>query len=181
VQRLSRIADDLLTLARSDSGAMQPRLRNTDLGECAALIVDRLRGKASAKQVDLRLHADSPIAGLFDPDLMERLIWNLAENAIKFTPQGGSVDVSVERQADHARLTVSDSGPGIPSDKLDRVFERFFRLDEARGTPSEAGGSGLGLSITHAIVALHGGEVSAATRPEGGAVFTVRLPLQPSS
>lgn len=181
VQRLSRVADDLLTLARSDSGAMQPRLRNTDLVECAARILDRLRGKASAKQVDLRLHADSPIVGLFDPDLMDRLIWNLAENAIKFTPPGGSVDVHVEREADRARFTVSDTGPGIPGEKLERVFERFFRLDEARRAPAEPGGSGLGLSIAHAIVTLHGGGISAANRPEGGAVFTVHLPRQPSS
>ena len=181
VHRLSRVADDLLTLARSDSGAMQPRLRNTNLVESAARILDRLRGKASAKQVDLRLHADSPIVGLFDPDLMDRLIWNLAENAIKFTPQGGSVDVHVEREGDRARLTVSDTGPGIPGEKLERVFERFFRLDESRRAPADASGSGLGLSIAHAIVMLHGGEISAANRPERGAVFTVRLPRQPSS
>lgn len=181
VQRLSRVADDLLTLARSDSGAMQPRLRNTDLVECAARVVDRLRVKANAKQVELQLHVDSPVVGLFDPDLMDRLIWNLTDNAIKFTPSGGNVDVHVEDSDDHARLNVSDTGPGIPSEKLDRVFERFFSLDEARKAPADVSGSGLGLSIARAIVMLHGGEINATNRPGGGATFTVRVPRQPSS
>ena len=137
--------------------------------------------KASAKQVELRLHADSAITGLFDQDLMERLIWNLTDNAIKFTPPAGSVDVHIEDSDDHVRLTVSDTGPGIPAEKLARVFERFFRLDEARRASADVGGSGLGLSIARAIVMLHGGEITAANRPEGGAEFAVRLPRRPSS
>lgn len=180
VERLSRVSDDLLTLARSDAGAMQPRLRRADVVESAERTVDRLRGKAKAKQVYLELHTTSPAAGFFDPDLIERLIWNLTDNAIKFTPAAGKVEVRIEGEHDRVRLTVSDTGPGIPPEELERVFDRFFRADEARRS-ADVGGSGLGLSIVRAIVKLHGGEISAANRPEGGAVFTVELPRQPTS
>lgn len=181
VERLSRVSEDLLTLARSDAGAMRPRLRNTDLVECANRTVDRLRVKADAKQSQLRLDAHEPVTGLFDPDLMDRLIWNLTENAIKFTPSGGTVDVRIEAIEDRVLLSVSDTGPGIPPEDLDRVFERFFRADEARRAAADGGGSGLGLSIVRAIVNLHGGEIRVANRPERGAVFTVELPRFPSS
>lgn len=179
VERLSRVSDDLLTLARSDAGAMRPHLRRSDLIECSERTVDRLRGKADAKRVGLELDARAPVVGLFDTDLLERLIWNLTDNAIQFTPAGGKVDVRVDGDDDHAYITVSDTGPGIPPEELDHVFERFFRADEARRT-ADAGGSGLGLSIARAIVDLHGGEIRAANRAEGGAVFTVLVPRRPT-
>jgi two-component system sensor histidine kinase BaeS len=89
------------------------------------------------------------------------------------------VTVSVSREGKEAVLEVGDTGPGIPQDKLDRVFQRFFRIDEARTGDSAEGGTGLGLAIVKAIVDLHGGTVSAGNLPSGGAVFKARLPLRP--
>ena len=113
----------------------------------------------------------------FDPDLLDRVIWNLVSNAIKFTPAGGTVEVSVREGEGGVVLEVSDTGPGIPAEMFDAVFDRFFRLDQVRTLgAAESPGTGLGLAIVKALVQLHGGEVTASNRGEGGAVFKVTLP-----
>jgi signal transduction histidine kinase len=100
------------------------------------------------------------------------IVRNLVENASKYSPDGAEVRVAAVRQDNALTLTVADSGPGIPPADLSRVFERFYQVDKSRAT----GGTGLGLAIVKHLVDLHGGTVTAANRPEGGAVFTVRLP-----
>jgi signal transduction histidine kinase len=111
-----------------------------------------------------------------DPDLVDRVIWNLLDNALKFTPPGGRVKADVRSSGGAVVVEVADSGPGIPLDQLEAVFDRFHRIDEARTPGVEASGAGLGLAIVKAISNLHGGSVTASNQSGGGAVFRVSLP-----
>ncbi len=181
VDRLSRTTGDLLTLARSDAGVMQLRIKHVNVDQCAARVVDRMRTLANSLGVVIALDAQGGAPVYADPDLIERLIQNLIENAIKFTPKGGSVTVHVDRRNDDVEIDVLDSGPGLPSTDLERIFERFHRVDESRTRAHDGSGSGLGLTIVRTIAHLHHGDVSAANRPEGGALFRVRLPVTPEA
>ena len=175
VMRLSRITDDLLTLARSDAGGFQPRKRPTDLGEQASRVVERLKSRAGDKGVALDLEVTGDARGLFDPDLMSQAIWNLTANAVKFCRSGEEAHVSVEGDDARVRIEVRDRGPGL-GEAPHRVFERFYRGDQSRTPAGDEGGTGLGLAIVRAIIEAHGGQVRAANRRDGGARFTVTLP-----
>lgn len=181
VGRLSRITEDLLTLARSDAGTMQLRLQEGDFAECGRRAVERLRARAEANEVALDYDAPGAVTGRFDHDLISRLVWNLAENAIKFAPLGGRVEVSVRARGDTAVLEVADTGSGIPEEELGRIFNRFHRVDDARAREGEVAGTGLGLSIAQAIVTLHQGTLTASNRSTGGALFRAELPRRPPS
>jgi signal transduction histidine kinase len=113
---------------------------------------------------------------LGDPDRLEQALQNVAANAIRHTPDGGSVALRAEPAGDRVRISVTDSGPGIPPEHLPHIFDRFYKADAARAGTTIPSGSGLGLSIVRAIVHQHGGEVSADNLPGGGAVFTLLLP-----
>lgn len=176
VERLSQLAEDLLTLARSDAGVMQPRLQRTDVLERAEQVLQRLHARADEKEVRLELRTDGDTEGVFDPGLLDQLLWNLVDNAVKFTPPGGRVGVALDGSPDEVRIDVTDSGPGVPPDDLDRIFERFYRADASRTPHVETSGTGLGLSIVRAIADVHGGRARAENRPDGGARFTVHLP-----
>jgi two-component system OmpR family sensor kinase len=178
VERLSRITEDLLMLARSDAQVLEPALADVKLDQLARDVVERLRRAARAKEVHLEVTAPAPVTARADRDLMQRLLWNLLANAIKFTPAGGNVDVRLAREDGRAIIEVRDDGPGIPEQDLDRVFDRFYQISQAR-TPGIDSGTGLGLSIVQAIAELHGGAVTAANRPGGGAVFRLTLPAKP--
>lgn len=177
-ERLSRLAGDLLTLTRSEAGAQKLQLREDDLTGRVRSALDRFRQKAVEKSVEVRGPASVSVPVEMDPDLMDQVIWNLLGNALKFTPPGGRVEVSVTEAGSDVALEVSDTGPGIPEDRLDQVFQRFFMVDEARTAGGEPGGTGLGLAIVKAIIELHGGAVSVANSPGGGSVFRVALPRQ---
>lgn len=181
VDRLTSLVQDLLVLARSDAGMMQPRLQATDAAERVAAVVGRLGPAAQRAGLDLRLTADDSAELLADPALLEQLVWNLVDNAIRYTPAGGAIDVAVERNGEAVSVSVSDTGPGIPVAEHDRIFERFHRGDEARTASDDGGGTGLGLSIVRAIVEAHGGRVSVARAPRGGARFEVTLPAVPKA
>lgn len=172
-ERLTRLAEDLLTLARSDAGAMEPRRREVDLTETARSTVGRLEAKAEERRIRVEVRARGTVRGLYDPDMVGRLLWNLVDNAVKFTAPGGRVEVSVAPVDGGALLEVADSGPGLREEALGKLFERFYREGAAR-TPAE--GTGLGLSIVRAVAEAHGGRVEARNRDAGGAVFRVWLP-----
>jgi len=178
VERLSRTAEDLLTLARSDAGVMTPRLRGVDLGERVGRVVERLRALGEEKDLQLSAELAPGVQVMADPDLLDRLIWNLVENGVKFTPEGGFVDVVVGRQEDGAPIfEVRDTGPGLEEEDLERVFERFSRGDRARGRSPDTPGTGLGLAIAQAIADLHEAELHVSNRPGGlGAVARVQFP-----
>jgi two-component system OmpR family sensor kinase len=178
VKRLSRTAEDLLTLTRSEAGAAMAQPRSVDPAERARQAIDRLGRRMEEKELEVRVTVRTPVRAKVDPDLLDRLLWNLLENAVKFTPPSGEVEVVVARAEGEAVVEVRDTGPGIPPGEEEAVFERFYRLDDSR-TPGQSreGGTGLGLAIVRAIARLHGGSVTAENRPEGGAAFTLRLPL----
>lgn len=179
VERLTSLVQDLLVLARSDAGTMQPRLQATDAAQRVEAVVGRLRPAATRAGLVLGLSADGAAEMLVDPALLEQMVWNLVDNAIRYTPAGGAIEVAVARNGDAVSVSVSDTGPGVHATERDRIFERFHRGDEARTASGDGGGTGLGLSIVRAIVEAHGGRVSVATSPAGGAHFDVILPAVP--
>jgi two-component system OmpR family sensor kinase len=176
VVRLSRITEDLLILARSDSGALVVRPEPVDVAGAVQQVLERLRGKAAAKGVALESDVVGDTTAEVDPVLLGQTAWNLLENAIRFTPAGGRIRVVARGDAERVELLVEDSGPGFPPEMLDRVFDRFFRADPARSRPDEVSGTGLGLAIVKGVAEAHHGTAEAANVPDGGARVTVRLP-----
>jgi two-component system OmpR family sensor kinase len=170
--RMDRLVSDLLTLARLDEGLpmeMAPV-------ELVSLASDAVR-TASAVGPDwpVRFWAAHPVEVSGDKDRLRQLLDNLLANVRAHTPPGTAATVRVDQVGDHAEIEVRDTGPGMPDEEARRVFERFYRADPARSRTS--GGSGLGLSIVAAIVAAHGGTVSATSAPGSGFVVSVRLPM----
>jgi signal transduction histidine kinase len=171
VDHLTAMVDDLLLLARSDSGAVELERVPVDLGDIASAGASALTRLAGEREVDLVVDpVPAEIAG--DPARLRQLVAILVDNAIRHAPSGSRVDVRVRTDGADAVVVVEDQGPGIQVEDLPRVFDRFYR---AAGAPG--GGTGLGLAIAAWIVERHGGRIAAANRDEGGARFTVRLPL----
>jgi two-component system OmpR family sensor kinase len=173
VERMSKVIDDLLTLARADEGRLALLRERVELGEVAAAVVAKLRPIAQAKGVALALEGDGA-AVVGDRARIVQVVTNLVENAVKYTGTGGTVRVGVWERDAQAGLSVRDTGPGIAAGALPRVFDRFFRTDTARSRAQ--GGSGLGLAICRELVAAHGGEIRAESELGVGSAFTVTLP-----
>jgi signal transduction histidine kinase len=171
VDHLTALVDDLLLLARTDSGAVQIEHVPVDLADVAVEATGALAPVATERGVHLEVDP-RPAELLGDPLRLRQLVTILVDNALAHTPSGAGVVVRVRRDQRLAVLEVMDEGPGIREADLDRVFERFWRADDA---PS--GGTGLGLSIARWIVERHGGTIRASNRPEGGARFEVRIPV----
>jgi len=178
IERLSRMADQLLLLARADAGALVPRRDELEVRELLEEVIERWRPAAREKGVTLA--ADLPAEGLLsgDSDLLRRLFDNLIDNALRHTPEGGRVTATAVAEEDTWRIAVRDSGPGVDSELRDRLFERFTRADAARGRDN--GGVGLGLSLCAAIARAHGGSITLEAQTDhAGACFLVRLPTIP--
>jgi heavy metal sensor kinase len=178
IDKLKRLIDQVLTLARAEAGEIRLTRESIDLGQLAGSLVDQLEPVAQAKGV--ALHSEPALAPVVvdgDPNWLERLILNLVDNAIKFTPEGGAIAVSVSREADTARLTVRDTGIGITPERMPHIFERFFRADPARSSGVE--GVGLGLSLAKWIVDRHHGRIAVDSQPGKGSTFSIFLPLAP--
>jgi len=175
-RRLSRLVDDLLNLARADGGHLQLQIRDFYFNDLLTDCCRSLQGLAAARQIALECRADSDLPFSGDEELLRRLVINLLDNAIRYTPPGGTVRAEVaEAPAPHSiRLRVSDTGIGIPPDAAAHIFERFFRADEARSRAD--GGFGLGLSIVKWIAESHHGAVELHSEPAAGSTFTVTLP-----
>jgi signal transduction histidine kinase len=190
-RRLSRVVADLFLLARADAGQRPLQRREVYLDELVAECVRAARALAAAR--DTTVAFTPPAASVltdapFDPDddwpieadeeLLRSLVMNLLDNAIKYSPRGATVTVALHRFAQSYRIAVSDTGPGVPSDAREKVFERFFRVDEARGREagSESGGAGLGLAISRWIAEAHGGTLELAHTSSEGSCFEVVLP-----
>jgi signal transduction histidine kinase len=170
VDQLTAMVDDLLLLARSDSGAMALERVPVDLGDVASTAAAALSRPATERGVAVLVDpAPADLSG--DPARLRQLVTILIDNAIRHSPKDGRVLVRVRTEGPDATLDVEDDGPGIRAEDLPRLFDRFYR---AAGAPG--GGTGLGLAIAAWIVERHDGRIEAANRPEGGARFTVHLP-----
>lgn len=178
VTRLSAIVEDLLLLARADAGRLAMRMEPVRLDGIMEAQVEAHQAEAQARGINLRISMSETTPVLGDERWLYQLLGNLIGNALKFTPGGGLVSLSLNRVEDKVRLAIEDSGPGIPEADLEKVFERFFRSDPARSR-SHAPGSGLGLAITAWIAEAHGASIQASNRPGGGAAFTVHFPADP--
>jgi heavy metal sensor kinase len=175
--RMARLTDQLLALAREDAGVARHDPAPVDLGELVGGVAEALRPLAEAKRLALTTDLATGVVVAGDPIRLRQVAMNLIDNAVKYTPEGGSIRVSVGRADGRAVFAVADTGEGIAAEHLPRVFDRFYRVDKARSR--EMGGTGLGLSIVRSIVAAHGGAVELATTPGAGTTATVTLPSEP--
>lgn len=172
--RMTRLTEQLLALARDESGVVPHPPEPVDLSALAADVADTLRPLADAKGVKLTFEAPAGLVVAGDPVRLRQLVVNLIDNAVKYTPPGGTVQVGTAEAGGAVRLTVADTGEGIPEEHLPRVFDRFYRVDKARSR--EQGGTGLGLSIVRSIATAHGGTVSLASGEGVGTTAAVTLP-----
>jgi signal transduction histidine kinase len=170
VDHLTSMVEDLLLLARSDSGAIELERVSVDLGDVATSGAAALGAVAAAKGVVVTVDPE-PAEVLGDPTRLRQLVVILVDNAVRHVPAGGHVTVRVRADVSQATVVVEDDGPGIAPEDLPRVFDRFYRAPGASGD-----GTGLGLAIASWIVERHAGRIEAANRPAGGAALTVRLP-----
>ena len=177
-KRMALIVKDMLDLARADSGQQSLRKEELYLDDLVTSCCRSAQSLAQAKDIQLTCSVDQDISFHGDEELLKRMAMNLVQNAIHYTPAGGSVCVKLTRDDGCGRLSVSDNGIGIPPTSIARIFDRFYRVSEAR-TRAE-GGSGLGLSIVKLAAESHGGSVAVSSQLGQGSTFTVRLPLQPA-
>lgn len=174
-ERLSRLVEDLRLLSRAEAGDLPLSLTPTHPGALAEKVVAKHQALAAQHGVTLSLELDRPLPQIqADPDRLTQVLDNLLDNAIRHTPSSGDVEVSVLGADGKARFEVRDSGSGIATNDLPRVFERFYRSDAARSR--DRGGSGLGLAIAKSIVMAHGGDIGAANLERGGALFWFEIP-----
>ena len=172
----AQLIDDLLDMSRIVSGKIRFDLKQLDMADVVEAAVESVRHSADAKGLvlDALVEEGHIVAG--DPARLQQVVWNLLTNAIKFTPRGGHVQITLAGNADYVSLIVRDSGQGIKTEFLDFVFDRFRQADAT--TTRRYGGMGLGLAIVKQLVELHGGSVSASSEGEGrGATFSVTLPI----
>jgi two-component system OmpR family sensor kinase len=178
--RLSRIVDDMFTLARADAGTYPVRQMPMYLDEVVEDVVKAARVLASAQDVSIEAATIRSAALTGDEDLIRRLMVNLLDNAIRYTSPGSTVRIELEQAPGGYALSISDDGPGIPAEVQPHIFERFYRVDTARTRHADAdGGAGLGLALARWIAEAHGGHLSLTRSSAAGTTFTAFLP-QPS-
>lgn len=177
-QRLARIVEDLFTLTRADAGEYPLSTGDLYLDELAADVLRRARSLALAKEMTLKSEIASELPLRADEALLRRMLLNLLDNAIKYTPKGGTITLDCRRRGENYFVSVTDTGEGIPIELQQRVFERFFRADKARSRQDgELGGAGLGLSIARWIAEAHHGRLQVTRSDTTGSTFTVVLPV----
>ncbi len=174
VQRLIRLAEDLLLLSRSLAGPDGAR-GPVDLEPLVLEVFELGARLGQAAGVAVRVDATAPLTARGDGGALRRALLNLVENAVKYTPRGGKVEIALAGAAGVAEITVADTGIGIEPAEIERIFEPFHRLEAARA--HDTGGAGLGLAIARSIVIAHGGTITVESTPGAGSRFTVRLPL----
>ena len=179
-ERLTHIVEDLFTLTRADAGQYPLQPRDFYLEELVGECVHSARTLALAKKISLNFEEASESPTRADESLLRRMILNLLDNAIKYTPEGGRVTVTGRRAGDEYVLSITDTGGGIPADLQPRIFERFFRADKARSrAENDGGGAGLGLSISRWIAEAHHGRLELTRSDSTGSTFTAYLPAGP--
>ncbi len=170
--RLSKIAENLLFFARADSHSLELRKRFVDVNEVLKGVV----GSVSYEGLSLVEKYQDNVVMSADGDLLSQAFSNLITNAVKYTPQGGTVTVATEREEDAIKVTISDTGIGIPEDEIPHIFERFYRVDRERSR--KTGGTGLGLAITHLIISAHNGRIMVKSKLNSGSSFIIIFPVK---
>jgi signal transduction histidine kinase len=177
VDRLNSLVEDLLLMARMEANALSARPSRVNLAEVLEDTAPALNELAARAGNICTVAAGSPLWVEGYDSLLFRLVFNLAENAIKYTPKGGRIEITLERQNGSAVLQVKDNGPGIALEAQEHIFDRFYRGDPAR----EGSGTGLGLALVRTIVEFHQGQIRVSSAPGEGSCFRVTLPLAPGS
>lgn len=175
IDRLSAIVSDLLTLVHADAHTIKLSRNRMSLASVVKEVAHRLEPLISQKEQQLELDIQDSCDMYADRSKLEQVVYNLMENAVKYSHTGGKIKVSLYRDGKDARLTVKDDGDGMSEESLKHIFERFYRVDKARSR--ETGGTGLGLSISKQMVTLHSGKIYAESEEGKGSTFTVILPL----
>lgn len=174
INNMTKVVDDLLLLSRADTGELNLVKTSTDLSEFLSEVQVQSQVLATPKSIDVYFHNNQKAYALADPLRLKSMMLNLIENGIKYSPEGGRIDITLKKEDSCAVIQISDQGIGIPQDALPYVFDRFFRVDKARSR--QEGGSGLGLSICKWIAEGHNGSISVKSELGKGSTFTVRIP-----
>lgn len=175
--KLSHMINQLLVLANAEAGEIQWTDQSVDLSDMVVSLLEQLEPVAAAKRITMKAAAEAHVHVRGDASWIERVVLNLLDNAIKFTPEGGNVTVSLAAKRAEAALIVQDNGIGIPAEALPHIFERFYRAEPSRSKQIE--GVGLGLALARWIVEKHRGRITVESQPGKGSCFTVFLPLDP--
>jgi two-component system phosphate regulon sensor histidine kinase PhoR len=172
--RLSALIEDLLQVSSLESGRQDLEREELDLKEVAQSVITTMQKMFETKKLKYEMLSDSEVNVRGNRRGLEQVFYNLLDNAIKYTPEGGSIKVTLRQNGDGIRVSVEDTGIGIPPEDLHRVFERFYRVDKSRSR--EMGGTGLGLSIVKHLVQLHGGAIEVESKMNEGSTFSFQLP-----
>ena len=176
-ERLSQLVGDLLELSRVEAGELKLEKTAVPLLQIADRAAEAIRPKAANKGIDIDISLSSTLFAFADASATEQVLLNLLDNAVKYTPAGGRVEVSGSQDADRCVMTVRDSGPGIEAKHLPRLFERFYRVDSGRSR--DMGGTGLGLSIVKHLLSEMGGSIAVSSDIGVGTTFNIDLPTSP--
>ena len=176
IDRENKIITDLLSLVKMDKKAADVNITHMDINQLLEDILKRLRPIADKRNIDLILDCFRPVDADVDEVKFTLAISNLVENGIKYNVDDGWVRVSLDADHKYFYITVADSGMGIPEDSIERIFERFYRVDKSHSR--EIGGTGLGLAITRSAVVMHRGAIKVYSEEGEGTTFTVRIPLK---
>jgi heavy metal sensor kinase len=181
--RLNALVEELLLLARADNNQYPLQIKSIDLATLLQQEVAHLQSKATSKNITLTLETPATLPMLADPAKLSRLFINLIDNALKYSDPGSQVRVTASPKNQQIRVTIADTGPGIPAAHLPHLFDRFYRVDQARArqeaNTTVSSGAGLGLSIAQWLAQIHGGRIEVASKVGTGTTFTVWLPLEP--
>ncbi len=176
-ERVMTMLNTLMDISEAETGTMKLSLENINLGALVEEVVDLYDDVAEEKSIKLSTNAPSDVYLRADRVRLRQVLANLVDNAVKYTPSGGSVDIEASQKGQQAVLLVKDSGIGIPLDEIPRIWDRLYRGDKSRSQR----GLGLGLSLVKAVVQAHHGQVEASANPSGGSMFFVYLPLAPAA
>jgi signal transduction histidine kinase len=175
-ERLGRLVDQLLELSRLESGDVPMLREQVSLGPLVERVLSEIEVVRARRSVELTEDLPDDLPPIYaDPERVYQVLFNLLDNAVRFTPSGGRVTLSVSARNGVVDVVVADTGPGIPPEHLPRLFERFYRVDRARSR--DEGGTGIGLAIARSVVEAHGGRIWAESEPGKGSTFTFELPV----
>ena len=172
---LERLVEDLRLLTLAEARQLHFERKDVNLGEVVAHVIDLFQAEAEDKKIKLSLEtSNQPVLALLDPQRINQVVGNLVSNALRYTPEGTNVYLTVEKTAGDVLVTVSDDGPGVPAEDLPSIFQRFWRGEKSRSRIS--GGAGLGLAIARQLVEAQGGQIRADNRAQGGLKISIQFP-----